>query len=179
MAGFEIIAHEVLSSATAYAEITSIPQTYQHLYLVGSTRSTRSAYYDGSRIRFNGEDDSGDYTYAFMVLYGPSSPGSGDTIGDPATGISYAMDGPAADNEANIYSASHLWILDYANTSKYTGVIGGTSAPGYSGDIYDYQQTIVHGHSTFTAAVTSMRIINGVGNWAADTAFTLYGLNSA
>ena len=89
------------------------------------------------------------------------------------------MDSPGALTEDDMWSTSHLWILDYAATDKYTGTIGGASSPGYSGGTNDWLQTICHGHLRFTEAVHTVKIKNGVGNYAVGTAFTVYGINSA
>ncbi len=179
MAAFELIQHIELSSEDTNVEFTSIPQTYQHLYVVGSARSTRSSYTDGSSIRFNDRSQSGYYTGTAIVLWGPSSPGAWDSIGDPTTNMGYMMDAPADDSEDDIWSASHMWILDYTATGKFTGAIGGSSAPNNTGDTNEYQQTISHFQFGYTEAITSMKINNGVGNYAVGTAFTLYGLNPA
>ena len=181
MAAFEVIAHTELSSGAVSVEFSSIPNTYQHLYLVGCARSTRSAYSDGSRIYFNsrGTMNPPDYSNTAITAWGPSAPGAWDSVGDPSASIAYSMDSPGASAESNVFSASHLWILDYAATDKYTGTIGGSSSPGYSGDTWDYLMTMCHGHLRHTEAVHTVKIKNGVGNYAVGTAFTLYGINSA
>lgn len=182
MAAFEVIAHTELSSGAVSVEFTSIPNTYQHLYLLGCARSTRSSYADGSRVYFNSRGSSTNYSNTAITAWGPSTPtapGAWDSVGDPSSDIAYAMDSPGASTESNMFSTSHLWILDYAATDKYTGTVGGTSSPGYSGDTNDYLMTMCHGHLRFTEAVHTVKIKNGVGNYAVGTAFTLYGINSA
>ena len=76
MAAFEIIAHTELSSGATYVEFTSIPATYQHLYIVGSGRSTRSNYADGSGISLNDHRTNGDYHMSTILAWGLSSPGA-------------------------------------------------------------------------------------------------------
>lgn len=183
MAAFEFIAHTELSSGAVSVEFSSIPDTYQHLYLLGSARSTRSSYSDGSRIYFNsrGTMNPPDYSNTAITAWGPSpptAPGAWDSVGDPSNNLAYTMDAPGASTESNMFSTSHLWILDYAATDKYTGTIGGTSSPGYSGDTNDYLVTVCHGHLRHTEAVHTVKIKNGVGDYAVGTAFTLYGVNS-
>lgn len=181
MAAFEVIAHTELSSGDTHVTFSSIPDTYQHLYLVGSARSTRSSYADGSRVFFNGRDTMNppDYSNTAIIAWGPSSPGAWDSVGDPSSDIAYSMDSPGASTESNMFSTSHLWILDYAATDKYTGTIGGSSSPGFSGDTNDYLMTMCHGHLRHTEAIHTIRVQNGVGNYAVGTAFTVYGINSA
>ena len=91
------------------------------------------------------------------------------------------MDSPSSWQEANVFGTGHCWILDYTATDKFTGMIGGASAPGYSGGANDYLQTINAGHctQTKTEVIHTVRIQNGVGNYAVGTAFTIYGINSA
>jgi hypothetical protein len=181
MAAFEVIDHVQFGSDTAYYEKTSIPDTYQHLYILGSSRSTRTSYTDGSGIRLNGHSSNGDYHMTTILIWGPSSPGAYDTVGDTQSSIGYLMDSPGASQEANVFSTSHCWILDYTATDKFTGMIGGASVAGYSGDTNDYQHTFNHGHCTQTKTekIHTVRITNGVGNFAAGSAWTLYGVNSA
>ena len=181
MAAFEVIAHTELSSGAVSVEFSSIPNTYKHLYLIGCARSTRSSYSDGSRIYFNsrGTMNPPDYSNTAITAHGPSSPGAWDSVGDPSNNLAYTMDAPGASAESGMFSTSHLWILDYAATDKYTGTVGGTSSPGYTGDTNDYLMTMCHGHLRFTEAVHTVKIKNGVGNYAVGTAFTVYGINSA
>ena len=181
MAAYEIIAHTELSSGATYVEFTSIPATYQHLYIIGSGRSTRSAYADGSGIQLNGHSSNGDYHMSTILAWGPSSPGAYDTVGDTQSSIGYFMDSPGASAESNVFGTNHCWILDYTATDKFTGMIGGAGAPGYSGDTNDYLMTINAGHctQTKTEVIHTVRIKNGVGNWDVGTAFTIYGINSA
>ena len=181
MAAFEVIDHVQFGSDTAYYEKTSIPDTYQHLYILGCSRSTRSAYADGSGIRLNGHSSNGDYHMSTILIWGPSSPGAYDTVGDTQSSIGYFMDSPGASAESNVFGTSHCWILDYAAEDKFTGMLGGASSVGYSGDTNDYQHTFNHGHCTQTKTekIHTVRIINGVGNFAAGSAFTIYGVNSA
>ena len=181
MAAFEVIDHVQFGSDTLYYEKTSIPDTYQHLYILGCSRSTRSAYADGSGIILNGHSTNGDYHMSTILIWGPSSPGAYDTVGDTQSSIGYFMDSPGTSAESNVFSTSHCWILDYAATDKFTGMLGGASAVGYSGDTNDYLHTYNHGHCTQTKTekIHTVRIKNGVGNFAAGSAFTIYGVNSA
>jgi len=182
MAAFELIDHCELSSKAIDVTFSSIPDTYQHLYIVGSARSTRNSYADGSNLYLNSRASSVNYSNTAITAWGPpatTAPGAWDSVGDPSNNIAYSMDSPGAYAEDYVFSTSHLWILDYVATDKYTGTIGGASSPGFSGDANDYMQTICHGHLRFTEAVHTIKIKNGVGNYAVGTAFTLYGINSA
>ncbi len=176
MAGLEVIAHTELGSDAMSVEFTSIPGTYRHLLLKGSTRSARTnARYDGSSLTFN--DDTGS-NYSYTALFGSGGvPAGTEDLGRP--NFNYAFDALAQSSASNGFSAGELWILDYASTDKFTGMIGGVSATNSALDASDYEQTLVHGHWKSTAAVTKIKVKSGLGDFKQYTTFTLYGLNSA
>ena len=177
MAGFEIINHSELGSAASSVSFSSIPATYQHLYLVGSVRSTHDNNVTGSAITIN--DDSGsNYTLSVIFTTGSGMNASEET---GRSNFPYAMDGVGGSAVANAFATTELFLLNYASTSMYMGMIGGasvTTAEAYVDETV-YAQNVVHGHWESTAAVNKITIASGSSNWAQYTAFTLYGLNAA
>ena len=53
MATVEVISHTKLGSAQKSFTVSSIPATYDHLYIVGSLQSDRSNGIDGMNIKLN------------------------------------------------------------------------------------------------------------------------------
>jgi len=176
MAGLEVIGHETVGASGATSiSFTSIPSTYKHLYVMSSARSARStARYNGSSLTFN--DDTGS-NYCYSVLVGTGgSPLATEDLG--RGDFNYAFDGTGAGATANMFSVGTLWILDYAATDKFTGMIGGVSAVNDNLGTNDYEETMVTGHWRSTAAVNKITIADGTSDgWVQYSEFTLYGLN--
>jgi len=176
MAGLELVQHQQVGSGGAATITFSSLGSYTHLLLKGHTRSERTNAVDGSDIRFNSDSTSGNYWQTHMTAYGPSSIATSDW---DETRFNYGMDAIATRDQTDAFSTCEFWILDYRATDKYKGVIGGSAGTGTAGDTHDYQQTIMHGHWKSTAAITTITIANGVGDFAEHSVFSLYGLNSA
>lgn len=178
MAGMEVIGHQAVGSGGATSvSFTSIPATYKHLYVMSSARSARStARYNGSSLTLN--DDTGS-NYCYSALFGSGNAPTGtEDLGRP--NFNYAFDGTAAGATANMFSAGNLWILDYAATDKFTGMIGGSSVVNDYLDTGDYLETLVSGHWRSTAAVNKITITDGTTDgFVQYSEFTLYGLNGA
>lgn len=178
MAGLEVIGHETVGASGATSiSFTSIPSTYKHLYVMSSTRSARGTVrYTGSSLTFN--DDTGS-NYCYSALFGTGGPpGATEDLGRP--NFNYAFDSTGGGATANMFSAGTLWILDYAATDKFTGMIGGVSVVTGDLDTSDYEETIVTGHWRSTAAVNKITIADGTSDgFVQYSEFTLYGLNGA
>ncbi len=177
MAGMEVIGHSELSSATSSVSFSSIPATYQHLYVVGSVRSTHSAYSVGSAITFN-DDTGSNYTCSAIFNTGAGVNATEET---GRANAPYFMDGAGSSSVANAFAADEMWVLNYASTAMYKSLIGGSSNVGDDAYVDEtvWMETIVTGHWESTAAINKVTIASGSSNWAQYTAFTLYGINAA
>ena len=161
---FESIATvSVGSGGAANVEFTSIPATYAHLQIRGIARADGNS----ATIQFNSDTGS---NYAYHGFYGDGSSvtafsGTSQTKSD----ILITASG------ANIFSATVLDILDYANTNKYktTRSLSGTDANG-SGFL-----TLVSGLWMNTNAITSIKLTPFAGNFAQYSHFALYGIKGA
>ena len=75
MACWTHIAHNSFSAPASSVTWTSIPTdgTYDHLLIMASVRSNRSADHDSIRIGFNDRDTAGDYSTTSILSYGSGS----------------------------------------------------------------------------------------------------------
>ena len=178
MAGLEVIGHETVGASGATSiSFTSIPSTYKHLYVMSSARSARSGVrYNGSSLTLN-DDTGSNYCYSALIGTG-GSPLATEDLGRP--NFNYAFDATGANAVANAFSAGTLWILDYAATDKFTGMIGGVSVVTENLSTNDYEESLVTGHWRSTAAVNKITIADGTSDgFVQYSEFTLYGLNGA
>jgi hypothetical protein len=165
---YDSLGSALLSSASTGLTFSNIPQTYTHLQIRTSVRTTRSdAGTDVLTMQFNGVTGN---NYATHGLVGD---------GSSATSYGYAnyphpmyLDGmPSANATANIFGVGIIDILNYSNTNMKTTVrgIGGTDLNG-SGQV-----RVVSGFWDNTNAVTSI-FFGSVGSYVANSMFTLYGI---
>jgi hypothetical protein len=165
---FDSLGSVFLSSTTTNVTFSNIPQTYTHLQIRTSVRTSRSdAGTDVLTMQLNGVTGN---SYATHGLVGD---------GSSATSYGYAnyphpmyLDGmPSANATANIFGVGIIDILNYSNTNMKTTVrgIGGTDLNG-SGQV-----RVVSGFWDNTNAVTSI-LFGSVGSYVANSMFTLYGI---
>jgi hypothetical protein len=146
---FPIASYTVPATAQASITFAGIPQTFTHLQIRGTARSSNgSANGDSISVSFNENT-----TYRSHYLYGEGS-GSGQSGTD--TIRNYVGRAPSASDLASVYGAFVCDILDYANTNKYkTGrSLLGFDENGVGGSIFLtsflYQDTAATTSLTFT-----------------------------
>ena len=176
MATLELITNTVVGSGGASSvTFSSIPDTYQHLMIVASGRSARSAYNDGSNMRFNGETSGNNQSAVTLVQNGNAAAGTSETNDNR---VSYLFDCPGANALADQFGANIVYLPNY-RWGEFKNVIGWNSNSHTTFDTTDYANDVCVGSWRSTAAVTSILIQNGVGNFLEHSTFTLYGINSA
>jgi len=157
------------AGGAAYIEFTSIPSTYTHLQVRMLQRSDYAGTFVGTAIRLNSDTGS---NYSFHVLTGDGSSASagGYASMSDIDGASFS----AASITSGVFGVGILDILDYANTNKYktTRMLGGVDANG-SGATNFWS-----GSWRNTAAVSTIRIYPGAGNYTQYSSFALYGIKS-
>lgn len=126
----QIIASTTLGSNTASITFSSIPNTYRHLYIVGSVRSqSTSVNYGQAKIELNGVTNN-DYTTNTLIRY-TKTPAGTETGAGFLTGSFYdyynvAWDGLSTqDWNANIFAYFDLWIMNYTTTQNKVGITQG------------------------------------------------------
>jgi hypothetical protein len=160
----------VPSGGASSISFIGIPQTYQHLQLRFVGRTVASDTAENAWIRFN-DDTSGNYSWHYLEGDGSTS----NTGGGADSTRLLAGRLAAANSGSNIFAATIIEILDYANTTKSKTVrtLGGIDRNGSgnlrqdSGLYFDYGKP----------SVTSIQISNGNGqNYAEYSTFALYGV---
>lgn len=169
----ELIAHtEAGSGGASNIEFTSIPGTYDDLWILLSTRVAGGVYIVNNRIRFNGDTGS-NYSRTALYVYSNVSSSSRSSNG---TGVLYGVE-PGATATANVFGNSSIYIPQYANTNSYKQFISDTAPPNNSAS--DWQNEYVAGLWRSTSAITSIRLENPSSNLAQYSTATLYGITKA
>jgi hypothetical protein len=165
----------VTAGAGGIAGVTfsSIPQTYKHLQLRITQRSTSSNTSEFGIILINGVYYAPFTQYAFHALLGNGTNASAYGNGDQAR-----IQLPTIANAsltANVFDTWIIDLLDYANTNKNKTVrtIGGWDANG-SG-----LANLTSGVLKETNAITSFTFGNAYGNNAQYSSFALYGIKGS
>lgn len=167
---FESIATITVGAGGASSiEFTSIPGTYQHLQVREMVRSSQATTVGTTGIQFNSDTGS---NYARHILYGDGS--SAASTGQASQSGGWVGTFPGSSISANIFGASVIDILDYANASKNTTVraLSGVDVNGATG----YLQ-VCSTLWTSTAAVTSIKLTAGTG-YAQYSTVALYGIKA-
>lgn len=169
----ELIAHtEVGSGGVANIEFTSIPGTYDDLWILLSTRVAGGVYIVNNRIRFNGDTGS-NYSRTFLYAYSNLKASSRSSN---STSVLYGIE-PGATATANVFGNSSIYIPQYANTNSYKQLISDTAPPNNSTS--DWQNEYVAGLWRSTSAITSIKLENPSSNLAEFSTATLYGITKA
>lgn len=149
-----------------------IPQTYKHLQLRIMARSTIADTNDFVIIKFNG-DSGANYTYHYLRGDGTSASaqGSGYGTSDYLRSAGFIS---GANATSQVFGASVVDILDYANTSKLKTIrtLTGKDANSNNSDGRIYLWSLLWGS---TDAITSINLTTQA-NIAQYSRFSLYGI---
>jgi hypothetical protein len=169
----ELIAHtEVGSGGAANIEFTSIPGTYDDLWILLSTRVAGGSYIVNNRIRFNGDAGS-NYSRTAIYAYSNTVASSRNTN---AIHILYGVE-PGATATSNTFGNSSIYIANYSITTNYKQLIADTGPSNNSTS--NWQNEYVAGLWRSTSAITSIRLENPSSNLAQYSTATLYGITKA
>lgn len=177
---FESIATATVTSAGASSvSFSNIPSTYTHLQIRGISKENETNDYPTGFAPFriiinNSYATSGHGMYSNLagtnaLAYGyPSSQGNGVKV--------YGSYIPTGGNYANMYSASIIDFIDYANTSKnktiryFCGSNSNTLGPN--------NRAVAVGSGAWysTSAITDIRIENTFIGFAVGATWSLYGI---
>jgi hypothetical protein len=166
-----LIAHtEVGSGGAANIEFTSIPSTYDDLWIVLSARlSLAGSNYAEVALRFNGVTTTS-YSRTTLTAFS-STVNSGR-----ATNSSSYLHGtvPAADANSNIFGSSSIYIPAYANTSNNKQIISESNGENNSTTAWSNQYTA--GLFRSTSAISSITIFRSSTTFVQYSTATLYGI---
>lgn len=152
------IASQTLSSAASTITFSSIPAIYTDLIIVhqGTAVTTAAAL----QMELNSDTTAGNYSCTFMYSDG-STAASGRYTGDKMVGRNYIV------QQNNI-----IQIMNYKNATTYKTTISRSNSTGsLVGAIVSLWRN--------TAAITSVRLFVGAGNFDTGTTFSLYGIAAA
>jgi len=169
---YSLISSNVLSSSAASVTFSSIPSTYTDLVVRVSGRTdTAGQAIDTIQLQFNG---TGGTAYSYTRLTGSGSAAASST-GSSVSVINgyYVLD--AATATASTFGSVEIYIPSYTvSQNKPLNVIGAqenNNAAAY--------MAATAGLWTNTAAITSIAIQNGGGNYVSGSSFYLYGIKNS
>ena len=165
-----LIAHtEVGSGGTANIEFTSIPGTYDDLWLVTSLRQTGSFANGDTTIRFNGDSAT---NYSMTRLQASGTTAASTRFSTQAQ--MFVGDDPALSGTASTFSSNNIYIPNYVNSSNHKQVLVENAREANSSTAYF--MALIAGLWRSTAAVTSITITPERGSYVQYSTATLYGI---
>ena len=176
MAAFTVIDHTELTGNAASYDKTSIPSSYDHLYLVISTRTDDVVYFDQLGLRFNG-DTGTNYSWTVMNA-GTSTPSS--SRGSSDTSIEYLYGATGTSALADTFGTMTMWIPNYANTANFKQTASQWAQENNSATDWQWFLGVHAGLWASTAAVNQITLTPLDGdNFVQYSTFTLYGVTGA
>ncbi len=158
------------SGGSTTISFTSIPSTFKHLQIrcIAKNTYTPAAGNDNLTLQFNSDTGS---NYSRHALYGTGASALAFGVAN-STFAQGGIEPRSNSSEANVFSASVIDILDYADANKYKTVrsLSGSDRNG-AGDIY-----FGSGSWRNTAAVTSITMGTDLNPFAQYSHFALYGI---
>lgn len=162
-----IASNTVGSGGVASVTFSSIPQTYTDLIIKYTARNTSTSN-TFTQLTFNGNSSS----YSYRGLYGN---GASVSSFNASTTYIYVGDMDLSSYTANTFSNEEIYIPNYAG-SNYKSVSidsvnenNATTAASY----------LTAGLWSNTAAITSVTLTTGGGNYAQYSTFYLYGIKNS
>ena len=174
MAAFTVIDHTEMTGATASWTKTSIPSSYDHLYLKVSARTDHSAIFDDHYLTINA--DSG-YNYSSTQLYAVSATVYSNRNGGTNKIENLALGGSPIG--ADIFSTMELWIPNYAGTTGYKPVLAQCAMPNDSTTDAEWKLNLTSGLWDDTSAIDQITLTPKGGDYVQYSTFTLYGVTGA
>lgn len=152
------IASNTLTSAASTITFSSIPATYTDLIIVTNGTAITSAAV--LQMQFNGDTTAGNYSLTYF---------QGD--GSTAASNYYTSDFFIGRNYINQQN-NILQIMNYSNSTTYKTTLSRSNS---AGNLVQALTSLWRN----TAAVTSVRLFVGAGNFDTGTTFSLYGIAAA
>lgn len=163
------IASTTFTTAAATCNFSSIPQTYQDLFIVVSSRSTDASYMNAIKVYNVNADTGSNYTYT--ALFGDG----GGVAAQRQTSVPFILFGGYTTTlTSGVYEVHTVNINNYKSTTQFKSFLGRRSSAGTTGYV-----AVAAGTWRNTAAITSLDVAQQIGNFAAGSTVTLYGIASA
>ena len=173
MGALTVISEGELGESDANITITSIPDTYDHLWMVTSIREAAS-YFVNLEYRFN--DDSSPYSNTYLWR---QSAASGTVSGrNTSSEVGDVISRCGGDSLlADTFSSSSLWIINYAGTDNFKMCLMQASVPNSSSTDDQYTSMLSVGLYAETPAINKIRMQGAGGpHFQQYTSYVLYGV---
>ena len=167
---FVKIATVSLGSAAATISFTSIPSTYTDLLIMGSLRNSAADTNTDTVLTFNSSTSG----YSGRRLAGNGSSASSDTQG-ATNGYYFALTGEGTNWTASTFSNGSIYIPNY--TSSNNKSISTDAVTENNGTAASAQ--LAAGLWSNSAAITSITLTSGNGNFVQYSTATLYGISKS
>lgn len=164
VAGAQLISSQTLGAGAATVAFNSIPQTYEHLLLHWVARSDNATTSQAILARFNG-DTAANYNSQLLTTATTTATAARNT-GETSMRLGNIAAASAGANQGGIGT---LIVPFYRNSTffKLLQAHGGLWAPQMEDRLCGWQST---------AAVSSITLLPGAGNFIAGSQFALYGM---
>jgi len=155
------LASLTLSSSAASVTFSSISQAYRDLRLVVQTTCSTGVQIVG--MRFNSDTGS---NYSRVYMEGNGSASASASLTESQIYFDPSPDGATTANNWYFGTAD---IMDYSVTDKHKTVLARASIP--TGSV-----AATAGRWANTSAITTVTVVAGLQNFAANSSFALYGI---
>lgn len=163
---FTLIEAKTITTPSASVVFSSIPATYTDLKILYTGKTTDAAA-QGTSMNFNGSTSN---VQSMYIIGDGANPGTG-TLNYMYVGSVFGTNGTA-----DVFSANEIYIPNYTSSQiKSYIMMNAAETSGATG----YGNVIVGRDSGVTAALTSVTINTGGGNFIANSTFYLYGIKSS
>lgn len=169
----QLISKQVLTGSASTVTFSGISQLFTNLRLIISAKSdgTGVSGYDAAGLQFNGVVSASYNWNSYWVTQGAttmSAIGGTSTTNMQCAEIWNSHFGSAGRGIATIE------IPNYSDTNNFKSFFGQSTA--VDGGTAGILQTYGGSMTGSTAAITSLTVVMGVGNFIADSTFCLYGM---
>ena len=180
MAVWNVIAHtDVGSGGAASVTYSSISQSYDHLLLQASCRSTNSGgYTDETLMQVNSSTTYSHYSQAFVFA-------NGSTLynqrWDNNTGFPYFRIGymPRSGSQANSFNSMNIWFPNYAGTTGLKQIMIQSTTRQQGQTSYGIWDTCGLFHQTAGVSAIKIYPYTTADSFTQHSTLTLYGIKGA
>ena len=158
------------AGGAASIDFTNIPQTYTDLVVQVSGRGTGAGGEVSATLQFN--NNSSNYSSRWLRGNGAAASSGSDTYG---TDEIYLFEMPAASATASTFQNGSIYIPNYTSSNNKSVSVDSVSENNAT-TAWAY---LTAGLWSNSAAVTSIKLLLQVGNFAQYSTATLYGVTSA
>ena len=174
MATYKLIASNTVGSAVTSVTFSSIPSTYTDLVVKFSARTTQTGSLGNASdisLQFNAVTSG----YSSRLLYANVAVASPTSASNSGSSIVWGGNATNADATANTFGNGEMTIPNYVSANYKSVSIDSVS----ENNSTNATTELVAGLWSNTAAITSITLTPGAGNFVQYSTFTLYGISNA